>query len=345
MKHAITILELYAQHNELNAPLHDREGEADQARLCREQADDYREAIAVLEHACAPDEVVALSETDAGWIVGVIAEPKAPNEKLMAAKKTYDDEIKQKIQDKGLTAPRITTADIDANIASEHFFTAAEGEYGKLKQSGDALPDSLSLLTFCVLTLRNGFTVTGESACASPENFDAEIGREIARKNAIDKVWPLMGYMLKQRLHDESIAKQDLHGLTDAERDAVTDKGHDPMMIEVAAELCHEANRAYCKALGDDSQACWGDAPDWQRASAIAGVEFHIANPDAGPSHSHDSWLRQKEADGWKYGPAKDAEKKEHPCFVPYDQLPPEQKAKDYIFSSIVKTIAGINKG
>lgn len=117
MKHAITILELYAQHNELNAPLHDREGEADQARLCREQADDYRKAIAALDRECAPDEVVALSETDAGWIVGVIAEPKAPNEKLMAAKKAYDDEIEQKIQEKGLTAPRITPADIEASIA------------------------------------------------------------------------------------------------------------------------------------------------------------------------------------------------------------------------------------
>lgn len=262
------------------------------------------------------------------------------------ANKFNDDAIEQKTQDNGLNAPRITPADIEANIDNEYYFTAADGLRGSSDgRVGYGNGHPLSLLTFCTLVLNNGFTVTGESACASPENFDAEIGRTIARKNAIDKVWPLMGYMLKQRLHDESIAKQDLHGLTDAERDAVTDKGHDPMMIEVAAELCHEANRAYCKALGDDSQACWGDAPDWQRASAIAGVEFHIANPDAGPSHSHDSWLRQKEADGWKYGPAKDAEKKEHPCFVLYDQLPPEQKAKDYIFSSIVKTIVGINKG
>lgn len=344
MKHAITILELYAQHNELNAPLHDREGEADQARLCREQADDYRKAIAVLEHACAPTETVALSETDAEWIVGAIAEPKAPNEKLMAAKKSYDNAIEQKIQDKGLTAPRITPADIEANIIGEHYFTAADGVTGA-SDGRVGYEGGLQLLTFCVLVLRNGFTVTGESACASPENFDAELGRKIARQNAVNKVWPLMGYMLRQRLYEESMAKNDLHGLTDSERDAVTDNGHDPMMIEVAAELCHEANRAYCKALGDDSQPHWGDAPEWQRASAIAGVEFHIANPDAGPSHSHDSWLRQKEADGWKHGPVKDAEKKEHPCFVPYDQLPPEQKAKDYIFGAIVKTIAGINKG
>ena len=59
---------------------------------------------------------------------------------------------------------------------------------------------ALGLLTFCVLVLRNGFTVTGESACASPENFDAEIGRKVARQNAINKVWPLMGYELRSKL-------------------------------------------------------------------------------------------------------------------------------------------------
>jgi hypothetical protein len=99
-----------------------------------------------------------------------------------------DNKIEQEIQDKGLTAPRITPADLEANIASEHYFTAAEGV--RILE-----PDSpLFLLTFCVLVLQNGFTVTGESACASPENFDAELGRKIARQNAIAKVWPLMGY-------------------------------------------------------------------------------------------------------------------------------------------------------
>lgn len=97
-------------------------------------------------------------------------------------------------------------ADIEANIASEHYFTAAQGVQGETHQRGDfhcgslETGKALSLLTFCVLVLRNGFTVTGESACASPENFDAELGRKIARKNAIDKVWPLMGYALKERL-------------------------------------------------------------------------------------------------------------------------------------------------
>jgi hypothetical protein len=112
------------------------------------------------------------------------------------------DEIEKAIQDGGLTAPRVTPDDIEANIVSEHFFTAAEGLAGRevAPLVGEAVPQSLSLLTFCVLVLRNGFTVTGESACASPENFNAELGRKIARKNAIEKIWPLMGYELRSKL-------------------------------------------------------------------------------------------------------------------------------------------------
>lgn len=136
---------------------------------------------------------------------------------------TSDEKIESEIQAKGLTAPRITPADIKAAIASEHYFTASDGVVGVLaigdangKKPGDQvavtlaldIPDSLELLTFCVLVLRNGFTVTGESACASPENFDAEIGRNIARENAVNKVWPLMGYALKDRLYAAAPATQ-----------------------------------------------------------------------------------------------------------------------------------------
>lgn len=106
--------------------------------------------------------------------------------------------IEQEIQVKGKTAPRVTPADIEANIAGEYYFTAGEACPRTTPEHFQAM----DLLTFCVLVLKNGFTVTGESACASPENFDAEIGRKIARQNAIQKIWPLMGYELKQRLHD-----------------------------------------------------------------------------------------------------------------------------------------------
>lgn len=114
-----------------------------------------------------------------------------------------DHDIEREIQAKGLTAPRITPADIEANIVKEVYFTAAEGIVGHATMTGDwskTVTQEHTLLTFCVLTLRNGFAVTGESACASPENFDAEVGRKVARANAVAKVWPLMGYALKERL-------------------------------------------------------------------------------------------------------------------------------------------------
>ncbi len=149
-----------------------------------------------------------------------------------------DQEIEKDIQAKGLTAPRVTPEDIEANIASEYYFTAADGVAGAgpviasefwNRENGHAIVDyseqtyvgpltadkgyerrplvhrpeptgPLSLVTFCVLALKNGFTVTGESACASPANFNAEIGRKIARENAVAKVWPLMGYELRTKL-------------------------------------------------------------------------------------------------------------------------------------------------
>ncbi|MBE5529189.1 Gp49 family protein [Laribacter hongkongensis] len=119
--------------------------------------------------------------------------------------------IEQAIQAAGKTAPRITPADIEANIASEHYFTAGDGFAGAISASDEfnakpeserviTPPEPLELLTFCVIVLRNGFTVTGESACASPKNFDAGIGRRLARQNAVQKIWPLMGYELRSHL-------------------------------------------------------------------------------------------------------------------------------------------------
>ena len=118
--------------------------------------------------------------------------------------RTDDSAIEAEIKAKGLTAPRITPADIEANIVSDYYFTAGHGVSGEIADRPDAVSycyeKSLDLLTFCVLVLKNGFTVTGESACASPENFNAEIGRKIARQNAVNKIWPLMGYELRSKL-------------------------------------------------------------------------------------------------------------------------------------------------
>ena len=111
------------------------------------------------------------------------------------------------------------------------------------------------------------------------------------------------------------------------------------MTDEKIARVAHEVNRAYCLALGDTSQLPWDESPEWQKSSAIKGVVFHRNNPDAGPDHSHNEWMREKEADGWRFGQVKDPEKKEHPCFVPYEELPKEQQAKDYIFRAVVHAL------
>ena len=112
------------------------------------------------------------------------------------------------------------------------------------------------------------------------------------------------------------------------------------MEREQIARVAHEVNRAYCQALGDESQPPWAEAPDWQVESAMAGVELHIDNPYAGAEASHVSWMAQKVADGWVYGPEKNPGLKEHPCLVPFSFLPKEQQAKDYIFRAVVHALS-----
>jgi hypothetical protein len=107
------------------------------------------------------------------------------------------------------------------------------------------------------------------------------------------------------------------------------------------AQVAHEVNRAYCKAIGDDSQSAWDDAPAWQTDSAVKGVRFHLNN-DATPEQSHESWMAQKAAEGWRYGPVKDAEAKTHPCFCAYSELPQEQRVKDYLFKAVIETMKGL---
>ena len=109
--------------------------------------------------------------------------------------------------------------------------------------------------------------------------------------------------------------------------------------IEEIARVCHEANRAYCSMLRDNSQVDWYHAPAWQRESAIEGVKFHIGNPGAPAEASHENWMRQKEAEGWGHGPVKDAVLKTHPCMVPFAQLPIEQQRKDHLFKAVVNAL------
>ena len=112
------------------------------------------------------------------------------------------------------------------------------------------------------------------------------------------------------------------------------------MTCEQIARVCHDANASYCHAIGDDSQRSWDDAPEWQRQSAIAGVRFALDNPQAPPSAQHDSWTTAKVADGWVYGPVKDADAKTHPCLVSYEELPVFQRAKDALFQAVVRALS-----
>ncbi len=108
------------------------------------------------------------------------------------------------------------------------------------------------------------------------------------------------------------------------------------MNIQQIARVCHETNKAFCESIGDNSQESWDHAEQWQRESAVKGVTFALANPEVAASAQHEAWLREKKRDGWKFGPVKDVEKKEHPCFLAYSELPIEQKTKDHLFRAVV---------
>lgn len=168
----------------------------------------------------------------------------------------------------------------------------------------------------CNITLDNGFSVRGESACVDPNNFNEDIGRTLAYNKAFDKLWPFFGFLLSEMMHIASKDKEDT--------------------TLTVAKICHEVNKAYCEALGDKSQPSWDEAEDWQKSSALNGVKMHMLNPNAGPEASHENWMEEKVSSGWIYGDVKDPEKKTHPCIKPFGELSTEQKAKDYIFRAIV---------
>lgn len=108
------------------------------------------------------------------------------------------------------------------------------------------------------------------------------------------------------------------------------------------AMIAHSINKALCESIGDHSQLTWKDAPQWQKDSAINGVKLHLANPETTPEQTHEAWMREKAADGWAYGEVKDADRKEHPCMVPYHKLPESQRSKDYLFKAVVETMKDI---
>ncbi len=181
-------------------------------------------------------------------------------------------------------------------------------------------------LTLAIVTMRNGFKQVGESACVDPANFDKDLGEKYALENAISHLWKPMGYaLLDQNFEHAAVPAREERGEQMVEFNAA----------ERIARVCHEVNRAYCQALGDNSQPSWEDAPEWQRSSARMGVDLHIMG-DFGPEASHLSWMQQKLDEGWVYGEIKDAGAKTHPCIRPFAELPREQQAKDFIFRGVV---------
>jgi hypothetical protein len=112
------------------------------------------------------------------------------------------------------------------------------------------------------------------------------------------------------------------------------------MTIEQVARVCHEANRALCVATGDFSQYPWDEAPEWQRTSTFHSIRFHLDEPDAPASASHDAWMREKLEAGWRHGEVKDPDAKTHPSLVPFEQLPPAEQAKDHLFKAVVRSLA-----
>ena len=205
-----------------------------------------------------------------------------------------EKQVEAAITATGTTAPRITPNQIDNVIAAIQYWHPED-----------------TTLTVCVLSLKNGTCVVGESACVSAENFSVEIGRDIAFRNAREKIWALEGYLLKEKL---------------------------TFGVERIARVAHEVNRAYCTATGDESQDTWDKAPNWQKNSALEGVNTHLS-VEMTPRESHEAWAKHKLADGWSWGLSKDPEAKKHPCLVPYDSLPIAQRVKDYLFCAVVKTM------
>lgn len=174
-------------------------------------------------------------------------------------------------------------------------------------------PDD-STITFCTLHLINGCQVTGHSNVIDPANYNAELGKTAAFNRAKEKIWELEGYALKRSMFD---------------------------LVLRAARAAHEANRVYCMSIGDNTQVYWDKAPDWQKDSAISGVEKLVRNPKQSPEQNHNLWLVHKRDEGWRYGPEKNPENKLHPCMVPYEELPPSQRFKDVLFVRTVNAILG----
>lgn len=199
------------------------------------------------------------------------------------------------------TAPRVTEASIKERIASIAYHQIPE-----------------TTLTLCVITMVNGFSVRGESACASPENFNKEVGEHYAYEDAFRKLWPLEAYLLKERMAGEDI-------------------------MVTAARAAHEAIRVIQVEHNEPNVASpWDEAPQDIKDSCYIGIQRVIDNPEITSEELHDSWIETKLSQGWQYGEVRNEELKLHPCLVPYSELPSFQRLKDALFRNTVKAVLGL---
>lgn len=194
-------------------------------------------------------------------------------------------------------------------------YRVTNGYIQSLKKTASYWQIGETTTTVCALTLLNGLVVIGKSACVDEKSFNAELGERLALENAVEKVWELEGYKLRDKLHNTAVE------------------------VEKAARLAHEVNRLYDRVVHPeaDPQLPWDDAPDWQRVSARVGVWSVFNTPTLTPKESHQKWMDYKLAKGWCYGPEKDPERKTHPCILPYEDLPERQQVKDALFTTIVQ--------
>ena len=138
--------------------------------------------------------------------------------------------------------------------------------------------------------------------------------------------------------HTITLAYEDPPRVISPGQEVLVEKPSEGKIIK-AAMYAHQMNKRWCELHGDYSQKDWDEAPLWQRESCIAGVRAYAENMALQPQDNHQNWMDYKRAEGWKYGPVKDVEKKEHPCMVPYFELPQEQQAKDHIFRLVVLSV------
>lgn len=218
-----------------------------------------------------------------------------------------------------MTSPNtITKAHIDDLIARSQRTDAKMGEK----------------TTVVCLKLPNGYEIIESSGCVDPANYNHDMGVKICMERIVNRVWQLEGYRLQCELFAETASEVMLRECRQA--------AHSLRCAEIIARVAHEVNRAYCQSQGDNSQPAWKDAPAWQTLSAINGVRFHLANPNADASASHESWLKEKLEQGWTFGLVKDPVAKTHPCCVPFESLPKSQQTKDYLFRAVVHAMAGL---